>query len=134
MKNPVDDGRRDARNIVRKNDLVLFGGLLLVGIVLFAAVNFAKTGGAQVDVHYDGAVVASYPLDTDREVDLTYNGHNLLKIEKGRATVIDADCPELLCTKQRAISKEGESIVCLPHKLVITVSGGKPNDVDGVLQ
>jgi hypothetical protein len=38
-----------------------------------------------------------------------------------------ADCPDKLCVSHREIFREGESIVCLPHRVVVTVTkGGKP--------
>ena len=42
----------------------------------------------------------------------------------------DADCPDRLCVKQGSISKNGESIVCLPHKVIVTVTGGDGADYD----
>ena len=33
--------------------------------------------------------------------------------------MIFADCPDKLCTKQPAVDKNGESIICLPHQVVI---------------
>jgi hypothetical protein len=119
---------------IRRNDALLLAGLLLAGVVLFVFIASARAGGAQVDVRVDGRVVASYPLHEDGEVELGYNGHNLLKIEDGRASVTDADCPDRLCVKQRAISKEGETIICLPHRLVVEISGGEASDIDGVLR
>jgi hypothetical protein len=124
----------DRKKSVRKNDMTLLAGLFLVGIVLFILVGFVRTDGARVDVLIDGEVAASYPLREDREIDLGYNGHNLLRIEGGRASVADADCPDKLCVKQRAISKEGETIICLPHRLVVRISGGETSDIDGVVQ
>jgi hypothetical protein len=56
---------------------------------------------------------------------------NTLVIEGGRARIEAADCPDKLCVKQRAISKAGESIICLPHKLVIRIS--RESGVDGTV-
>lgn len=46
---------------------------------------------------------------------------NTLVIKGGVADMTSADCPDHLCVKQKAISKEGESIICLPNKVVVTV-------------
>jgi hypothetical protein len=124
----------DKSKTTRKNDLVLFAVLLVIGVILFVVIDFMKADGASVDVHVDGKIVASYPLSTDRDVELGYNGHNLLVIKGGQATMTDADCPDKLCVKQKAISKEGETIVCLPHRLVVKISGGEASGVDGVVR
>ena len=44
----------------------------------------------------------------------------------------EADCPDLLCVHQKAISKEGESIICLPNKVVVTIRGGEETELDAV--
>ena len=35
----------------------------------------------------------------------------------------DANCPDKLCVKQGKISKDGETITCLPNKVTVTVYG-----------
>jgi hypothetical protein len=117
---------------VKKADVMLIVAALAAGAILFCATDAAKEGGAVVDVEANGKVVASYPLDEDREVALAYGGHNRLVISGGAARIVDADCPDLLCVKQRAVSKAGEVIVCLPHRLVVKVRGGVAPEVDGV--
>ncbi|MDR1042340.1 MAG: NusG domain II-containing protein [Clostridiales Family XIII bacterium] len=124
----------DKNNTNRKHDIALFVVLIVAGVILFAVIDFMKAEGASVDVHVDGKVVASYPLSTDREVELGYNGHNSLVIKEGQAKVTGADCPDKLCVKQKAISREGETIVCLPHRLVVKISGGEGSGVDGVVR
>ena len=42
----------------------------------------------------------------------------------------EADCPDRLCVRQGAVSRVGESIICLPHELVVTVEG---EEMDGGL-
>ena len=53
-------------------------------------------------------------------------------IENGMAYVTDADCPDQVCIRMGKISKTGENIVCLPHKLVIQVEGdvGQESEYD----
>ncbi len=48
-------------------------------------------------------------------------GSNTIKIEGGGVTVTDADCPDGYCVSHVKISNEGETIVCLPHRLVIKI-------------
>ena len=37
----------------------------------------------------------------------------------------DADCPDKLCEKTGKISKNGETIVRLPHRVVVEIQGGE---------
>ena len=46
---------------------------------------------------------------------------NVLVIREGKARVEEATCPDGICAAHKPISREGESIVCLPHRVVITV-------------
>ncbi len=39
----------------------------------------------------------------------------------------EADCPDKVCVGMRRISKSGETIVCLPHKLVIAIVNADPD-------
>ena len=80
----------------------------------------------------DGREVGRYPLDRDAEIAIPgYDGGlNLLVIRDGSAFVREADCPDKLCVRTGAIRYEGESIICLPHRVVVAVEGGEPGEVD----
>ena len=58
--------------------------------------------------------------------------HNTLKIENHTATIISANCRDQLCVYHKSISSPGESIICLPHKLSITIIGGNESVPDGI--
>lgn len=53
----------------------------------------------------------------------TSGGSNTIRVENGRIAVIDADCPDKVCVKQGFISDGTLPIVCLPHKLTISIAG-----------
>lgn len=108
-----------------RNDLILLASILLAALAAWGVLKLAQRPGKYVVVEIDGKTSAVYPLDTDLRLDIkTEGGHvNTLVISEGRAYVESADCPDKLCVKQHAVSRTGETVICLPHKLVIRIAG-----------
>ena len=117
-----------------RNDLIFIAAILAVVALGAAALFFLRGEGSTVQVEVDGTVIGTYPLSVDREVEIITgeNGEelNLLVIKDGKATVTTATCPDGICAAHRPISREGESIICLPHKVVVTVIGGSGEEPD----
>ena len=44
----------------------------------------------------------------------------------------EASCPDQLCVHQPAIRYHGQTIVCLPHRVSVTIEGGEEAPLDGV--
>ena len=42
----------------------------------------------------------------------------------------EANCRDQICVRHKAISKNGESIICLPHSVYIEVVGEKEKEID----
>lgn len=113
----------------RLGDLVLAGSLLLLAGILFLL--FRPGGqGAWAVVTADGREIARYPLDGDRTVRLGDEDYNILQISGGAAAMIEANCGDHTCVRTGAVSREGERIVCLPHRLIIHIEGGGAADFD----
>lgn len=88
-----------------------------------------------VTVTVDGALYATLPLsnDTTLTVHSGNGGENVLLIQNGQARITEASCPDLLCVHQKAISHRGESLVCLPNQVIVTVTSSKEEPhLDGV--
>lgn len=119
---------------MRKNDMILAGGILLVSLCLLFFRYFSDDAGenAQVIVMIDGSKYGSYSLSEDQRIDI--NGTNLLVIEQGSARIDEADCPDQICVKHTRISRDGESIICLPNKLVVTIEHGEEPEIDGIVR
>lgn len=114
-----------------RNDAILIAALLILGGVLALFLRLTRREGGTVRVQVDGETVMELPLGEDTRIVLGEDGHtNTLIIENGMAQVVEADCPDQICVDHGAIRYAGESIVCLPHKLVVTVEGGAAGDVD----
>ncbi len=108
---------------MKKADLILLAIILVIGILGISICFITGTGAEFVSVSVDGETVGVYALNTDRELNIPSEngGENLLKIENGTARMISANCPNGDCIRHKAISQSNESIVCLPHKVVVTV-------------
>ena len=122
---PAPSGRRKLRNDV------IFVGVLLAAVLLAGAVLLLlQREGDTVTVTVDGVPFGTYPLSEDRTVEIRTGREgeelNLLVIRGGRAFVETATCPDGICAAHKPISRDGESIVCLPHKVVITVRVKEP--------
>ena len=88
-----------------KKDAVFLGLLLIIAILIFFFTNYyQKETGAMVTVT------------------VTVDGK------------VYGNCPDQLCVHQQAISKESQTIVCLPNKVVAEVTGNTKKDYDAVVQ
>ena len=57
---------------------------------------------------------------------------NRVEVRDGRIAIVDSDCPGEDCVHSGWISRPGRSIVCLPNRLEIRVTG--TSDVDFVVR
>ena len=116
-----------AKSVGRKfrNDLIFSVTLLVIASAVGLGFFFLRGEGNTVNVMVDGRLFATYSLSQDTEVEIRTgeNGENvnLLVIRDGKASVTHASCPDGICAAHRPISRNGESIVCLPHRVAITV-------------
>ena len=110
-----------------RND-VIFIGILLLSVMAFGLGFFLFRGeGSTVTVEVNRQVFGTYSLAMDRVVDIPSGDGELnrLVIRDGKAFMETATCPDGICSSHRPISRKGESIVCLPHQVVVTVTGGE---------
>lgn len=105
------------------SDIILVGVLLLVSLSVFLIWYLNGTDGSTAVVSVDGEVVAEYSLEIDGVYYLN-DGTNVLVIEDGSAYIREANCPGYQdCVETGRISRVGETIVCLPNKLVVEIVG-----------
>lgn len=112
-------------------DLLLITAVLLAAALLWFATRPGREG-AWVVVTVDGQEVGRYPLSEDISVAFGGEDYNILQISGGAACVIEANCGDHTCVRTGEISRVGESVVCLPHKLIVTVVGGEAGGFDAV--
>lgn len=118
---------------VKKADIIIAAAVLVAAAIVFLCINSFADPGKTVEVEQNGTVVAEFELGTDAVYEVKNDGKvtNTVEIKNGAARITSADCPDKICVHHREIKKSGESIICLPNKVVVSVSGGD-KEVDGV--
>lgn len=105
-----------------KKDVFVVAILLFLGIILLFLITKLQKTGAKVVVSIDREEYMLVSLDEDGVYPIsTEYGNNTLVVEAGKAYVSEADCPDKICKHYDPISKTTESIVCIPHKLIISI-------------
>ncbi|SHK84707.1 hypothetical protein SAMN05216582_12064 [Selenomonas ruminantium] len=114
--------------MLKKADIVLI--ILLIILSLLPLLAFERPAAPiYAEIRQDGKVLEKVTLTGhtgNREIPVTFtangsDGHNLIRIENEKISIIEADCPDKVCVQTGPICKAGEIIACLPHKLIIEI-------------
>lgn len=108
---------------MNKADKILMGLVLCIGISIFFLRPTEKSSYAEV--YLKGKNILTINLNTSRKnytVDGTL-GKIVLEVEYGKIRVIEEESPKHLCSRQGWVSKVGDTIICLPNEVMITLSG-----------
>jgi len=114
---------------VGKRDLILISFVVLIAIVFFIANKIRYSAPAAVveisivDENSQKQVLETFDLskDTEYTIQTEPDGINHLIIQDGSAWISTANCPNHDCVKKGAISENGEMLVCIPHRLTVSI-------------
>ena len=116
---------------MKKRDIILILVLFFLAGVSYFLITISSHTGNRVIVTVDKKVVIDEPLSENQELTIPLtNGENTIVIKDGQVTMKEADCPDQICVKHKAISLVGESIICLPYRIVVTIEGDGESGYD----
>lgn len=108
-----------------RNDIIFIAALLLMAAAGLVYLFVFRDSGNVVEVTVDGEIYGVYSLSENItcEIRTGKNDENINRfvIADGKVYMQDASCPDGICVAHRPIFRDGESIVCLPNRVVVTV-------------
>lgn len=118
----------------KKLDAVIIALCLLAAALLFFLPHMnARAQDAHIVVSYRDGTEQTYSLAEDQTLTLHSVDHTLtVVIEDGTVRVSESDCPDGLCRAGR-IGRDGETLVCLPAGIVLTVRNGEGGEIDAIV-
>lgn len=116
-------------DILKKHriDIIVVSAILIISLSVLLVVTLTKKEGSYVRVEIDGEIVAEYPLNKNGTYPLN-DGTNVLVIENGKAYFNYSNCPDHTCERTGKKHHVGETIVCLPNKITVTIIGETTNE------
>lgn len=120
---------------LKKRDIILIISLLFIGIIALVIWHFIYSDdGKYVTIEQRNELIGTYPLNVDKEIEIEHRGKvvNKIIIKDGYCYMEEAECPDHLCIKQGKVNKSGQTIVCLPNRVVVTVVDSDSSDYDSV--
>lgn len=106
---------------IRYGDIIITVVLFLLAAVTGIVISALSPEPQYVVITTDGTKIAHLPLDTDCVYHIGKT--NTIEISGGQVRMTEADCPDKVCIHTGKISQSGQTIVCLPNKIVISISG-----------
>ena len=117
--------------------LVILTLLAVAALLLLGFLRSAGTASSEnLLVIRTQSEVLSYPLSSDRTIPVASGGYTLtVEIRDGRARVRETDCPDRVCLHTGWISRKGETVICAPAAVRLTVTDpkGGADDADSVI-
>ena len=105
-------------NVSKKGDFIIIGVTVAIFVVSIGLLfSFSKQGN-RVVIKQNNEIVYNQSLKNDNTVDV---GTNCVTIKNGEVFVSSASCKNQICVNTGKISKKGESIVCLPNKVIVEI-------------
>lgn len=116
--------------MIKKADIILFFLILAFGLAVSWWSLAGNSAGEKAVVTVDGKLYGTYPLSQDQIIQVVQeNGHhNDITIKGGRVSMTFSDCRNQICVESGAISHTKDTIVCLPNKVVIEITGRNGDD------
>ena len=126
--------------IIKKMDIVIIAVLLIISFtphLIFFKTSQKSSKNNYAIIKVDGKIHKKISLShvkKSEKVNLNLpNGKNTLLIKNNSIQMKSANCNDALCVKQGNISKVGQTIICLPHKLIIEIKGDELDSKDDLI-
>ncbi len=117
---------------------------LLIFVVLVIALSFnffltsklkTKITDGNVVIYFKNNIYGTYDLELNQIISVnTELGFNEVHIDNGSVHIADADCKDKYCVKDKPIEYNNQTIVCLPHQLVIKIESNEESEIDSFVR
>ena len=118
--------RAPAKSLWNKKDLLFIAAILLAAGLAFLFFRPQPSESlSRAEISVDGKTVMELDLSEDQvlTVDGAGGGYNRIQVRDGAVSVLEASCPDKVCVHTGTVRYPGETIVCLPNRMIAKVKG-----------
>ena len=117
---------------LKKYDIIAIICVAVIVIISYITVNLLRNDEADTVVIYvDGKMEKKLDLNKNQEYKVNVdNGYNIIRIKDKKVRRQESDCSNQTCVHMGTISKDGQTLICLPHKVEVTIVSDDKSEVD----
>lgn len=123
---------------LKKGDIIIILIVIAAGISWFVINQTGKAKDErQIVIEVNAEIYKVIPMEEAMEkqeihIELEAGKYIDIVVDGNGAYVKDVACPDRICQKTGTINTVGQSIVCLPNKVMVYIEGESEDFVDGV--
>ncbi len=121
----------EIRRNITKGDIILIGSLLLLCLVLFIT-SLQSGENLRAEIYVGGEKAHSIALSEVRESYTVNENYCQLLIEKDGVSFVFSNCGDQLCIKKGKLKNQGDTMACVPEKVVVVIKSDSKKQIDGV--
>lgn len=103
---------------MKKGDIIIVFSVILAAVICFLGFAVFGEKGSKVTISQNNTVIYEGTVMQEKTVELETN---TVEINNGKIKMVHANCKNQVCVNHKEISKKGESIICLPNKVMVEI-------------
>ena len=117
----------------KKDFLLILCILIIAGAVWFIYSSCNAGTGGKLRISVDNQEYGVYNLDEDQVISI--GDTNKCQIKDGEVTMLYGECPDQVCVHSAAIDQKGQSIICMPNRVVLEIIDGEEDaQIDAIVK
>lgn len=101
---------------MKKWDFIVISLLVALAVIGFVLIGLFSAPSVKVIISQNNEIVYEGKISEDKQIKLQ---NNVVVIKNGEVFMEESNCKNQICVKHKKIKRSGESIICLPNKVII---------------
>ena len=123
--------KSEIRRNITKGDIILIVSLILISLMMFIF-SFSGSENLIAEIYVDGEKAHSIALGEVTESYTINENYCQLLVEKDGVSFVFSDCGDKLCIKRGKLKNQGDTMACVPEKVVVILKADGKGKIDGV--
>lgn len=103
---------------MKKGDFVIIVSILVTFALSIVFLSSFSKQGTRVVISQNNEVIYNKSITENQTIK---TGTNVIIVQDGVVRMQHSSCKNQICVKSTEISKKGETIICLPNKVIVEI-------------
>lgn len=102
----------------------------MAAVCWIAVMFMQEENGEKLRISVNQEIYGEYDLNVEQKISIGES--NICEIKDGCVLMLEGNCPDQICVHSAEISKNGQTIICMPNKVVLEIVGGTKEVHDSI--